>query len=905
MKRIITLVIFVFTLIQGYSQTKGISYQAVILNPNEQQIPGENAQGNILSNSLVVIQFTIIDASSNEEYQEYHATTTDKYGMINLLIGSGTPTSINNFSDIVWDGNLKKLQVAIDFSGSGSNYTPLSEQNLSYMPQPVPEETNQLITDNVASILTEQDRATAAEQANTTDIATNATAILLKEDKANKSVNVVTDGASDVKYPSVKAIKTYVDASIITGSPATATNTTNISTNTTNIATNTTDIAANASDIAANTANIATNAAAVLLKEDKANKSINVVTDGASDVKYPSVKAIKTYVDASIITGSPATATNTTNISTNTTNIATNATDIATNASDIATNASDIAANTTDIATNAAAVSLKEDKANKSVNVVTDGASDVKYPSVKAIKTYVDASIITGSPATATNTTNISTNATDIATLQTEQTTQNAAIALNTAKVTNATHTGDVTGATVLTIGDGKVTDAKIVAVAASKLTGTVAIANGGTGATTKAAGFDALSPMTVVGDIMYGGVSGTGTVLSKGTANQVLTMNAAATAPEWKTPAAGATDINGLTDGKTILNSVFLGSGAGSSITSTTAYNTGIGVDALKTNISGLLNTAIGYNALKLNTSSSNTAIGTYSLDANTTGNSNTGLGYNTLSSNITGTLNTAIGSAALDANTTGSWNVSIGSSAHTFSVAGEKNVIIGAFAGYGAYGSSNVFLGYKSGYNEVGSNKLYIANSETTTPLIYGDFGAKLVTINGNFKLRASNPSTGGSLSFYEATSSGTAEIIIQAPATLTGTYGMLLPDSAGAKGQVLRLSNNLGYLEWNDPDRKMIIAIPSVNYTLSATSDTYIICEVTGASVTLPSAVGIKGKEFIIKNMTATNVVITTTGTEQIWQDATTKTTSATLGIESNNNWIKVVSDGIKWISFRALY
>lgn len=38
----------------------------------------------------------------------------------------------------------------------------------------------------------------------------------------------------------------------------------------------------------------------------------------------------------------------------------------------------------------------------------------------------------------------------------------NAAVAANTAKVTNATHTGDVTGATTLTLSDGVVTAAKI-----------------------------------------------------------------------------------------------------------------------------------------------------------------------------------------------------------------------------------------------------------------------------------------------------------------------------------------------------------------------------------------------------------------------------------------------------------
>jgi hypothetical protein len=39
-------------------------------------------------------------------------------------------------------------------------------------------------------------------------------------------------------------------------------------------------------------------------------------------------------------------------------------------------------------------VSGKEDISNKSTNVTTDGASDTKYPSVKAVKTYVDANTL-------------------------------------------------------------------------------------------------------------------------------------------------------------------------------------------------------------------------------------------------------------------------------------------------------------------------------------------------------------------------------------------------------------------------------------------------------------------------------------------------------------------------------
>ncbi len=59
----------------------------------------------------------------------------------------------------------------------------------------------------------------------------------------------------------------------------------------------------------------------------------------------------------------------------------------------------------------------------------------------------------------------------------------------------------------------------------AANVSGVVAIANGGTGQTSKTAAFDALSPMSASGDIIYGGTSGSGTRLAKGTDGQVLKL--------------------------------------------------------------------------------------------------------------------------------------------------------------------------------------------------------------------------------------------------------------------------------------------------------------------------------------------------------------------------------------------
>ena len=61
--------------------------------------------------------------------------------------------------------------------------------------------------------------------------------------------------------------------------------------------------------------------------------------------------------------------------------------------------------------------------------------------------------------------------------------------------------------------------------------------------------------------------------------------------------------------------------------------------------------------------------------------------------------------------------------------------NTFIGCTAGRNNEdGVGNVFIGYDAGCNEKGSNLLYISNSSTSTPLIWGDFSAKVVKVNGS---------------------------------------------------------------------------------------------------------------------------------------------------------------------------
>lgn len=75
----------------------------------------------------------------------------------------------------------------------------------------------------------------------------------------------------------------------------------------------------------------------------------------------------------------------------------------------------------------------------------------------------------------------------------------------------------------------------------AVSLSGTaLPIANGGTASTSASAAFNALSPMTTGGDIIYGGASGAGTRLANGSAGQVLTSQGTTLAPIWSTNGSG-----------------------------------------------------------------------------------------------------------------------------------------------------------------------------------------------------------------------------------------------------------------------------------------------------------------------------------------------------------------------------
>jgi len=98
-------------------------------------------------------------------------------------------------------------------------------------------------------------------------------------------------------------------------------------------------------------------------------------------------------------------------------------------------------------------------------------------------------------------------------------------------------------------------------------------------------------------------------------------------------------------------------------------------------------------------------------------------------------GSSNSFFGASAGVENT-GSDNTFIGFFAGFSNTSGSGNVSLGVGAGFSnSSGSGNVFIGSSAGASETSSNNLYIANSDTIPPLIYGEFDTPMVEINGDF--------------------------------------------------------------------------------------------------------------------------------------------------------------------------
>ena len=163
--------------------------------------------------------------------------------------------------------------------------------------------------------------------------------------------------------------------------------------------------------------------------------------------------------------------------------------------------------------------------------------------------------------------------------------------------------------------------------------------------------------------------------------------------------------------------------------------------------------------------------------LNDDLTNNQNTFIGYYVGKQTTTGSSNCGMGRSALELNTTGGRNTALGYLTLSDLTTGTGNTAVGAYAGQNAVGSDNVFIGYGAGGNETGNGKLYIDNNGTTTPLIYGDFAANILTVNGKMGIGTTTPTQ--------------AKLVVNGSASNTLSYGYL--NGSGSTGTASNGTNN----------------------------------------------------------------------------------------------------------------
>jgi hypothetical protein len=422
-----------------FAQTskKTLNYQAVILDPKAIDIPGASITGQPLNKGNVCLRFSLLNAQGGLDYEETQQVTTDEYGLVNVAIGAGAQAQASNstsiyksFDSVLWNSNVKSLKVSVSYDGCNS-FKQVSSQALNYTPyalyaeavdyknvREAPTKLSQFSNDAGFLIPKDLDPLKADIKSNTSQLAT-----------ANQTI-ADNKKSSDATFLVVNQSITSLDTQVAANTTAIKETSNTIGTINSKLNDQQNQIVDNRNQITTTSNSLNTQIGGLQGQLNTTNSTVSNLTGTAeivsnkstetnlgganpSDQLYPSQKAAKAYVDQVI------------------SQIATSGVPDATT---LAAGKLQLSGDLGGTATSPTvpALSGKENSSNKSTSVQTDGGNDTKYPSVKAVKDYVDQATMgtalqatvdgkadkasptfTGTPVLPTGTTGITQSATD------------------------------------------------------------------------------------------------------------------------------------------------------------------------------------------------------------------------------------------------------------------------------------------------------------------------------------------------------------------------------------------------------------------------------------------------------------------------------------------------------------
>lgn len=117
-------VVMVATAVTVMAQNNGFSYQAVVRNSN----------GELIKNQKVGLKLTLADSTGTSVmYEETQSATTSSYGVLSVMVGTGTPKNNSRLSNVNWASGNVWLHISIDENG-GTSYIDMGATKIQAVP---------------------------------------------------------------------------------------------------------------------------------------------------------------------------------------------------------------------------------------------------------------------------------------------------------------------------------------------------------------------------------------------------------------------------------------------------------------------------------------------------------------------------------------------------------------------------------------------------------------------------------------------------------------------------------------------------------------------------------------------------------------------------------------------------